>query len=76
MSKFGLTYMNTRFKYNNRRYIITVKTIYIHVANRTTSTMISSPLVVTTFMPSVVLLNWFTWNKLINVTWMGTELPW
>jgi hypothetical protein len=33
MSKFGLTYMNTRFKFNNRRYIVTGKTIYIPVAN-------------------------------------------
>jgi hypothetical protein len=49
--KFGLTYMNARFKYNNRRYIATGKTIYIPVANRTTSAMVSSPLVVTTFMP-------------------------
>jgi hypothetical protein len=43
--------MNARFKYNNRRYIATGKTIYIPVANRTTSAMVSSPLVVTTFMP-------------------------
>jgi hypothetical protein len=56
--------MNTRFKFNNRRYIVTGKTIWIPVANRTTSAMISSPLVVTTFMPSAVLLNWFTGNRI------------